>query len=109
MMTVQSEADLPFRKDGVTEYSLLGAQFVQFRTYQYFVRSKIEPTVLMDGYGGDCYRRADGLRWEWPFYERDRKILLVDGERTPGEWSPLQGRGAFCDDKTFPYQKAQAA
>lgn len=109
MVTINGEDDLPFRKDGVTEYALMGATFVQYRTHQTFVRSKIDPTVLMDYHNGDCFRRTDGARWEWPAYFRDRKILLVDGERTPASWSPLLGKGAYCDDKTYPYEKAKAA
>lgn len=47
--------------------------------------------------------------WEWPAYFRDRGIDFVEGERTPLPWSPLQGKGAYCDDKTYPYAKAKAA
>lgn len=108
MKTVTDESELPFRKDGVTEYTLLGATFVQYRTYQAFVRSKIDPTVLMDIHSGDCFNRADGERWEWPAYVRDRKILWVNDERTPEAWSPLQGKGAYCDDKIYD-TKAKAA
>lgn len=101
MNTVNNENDLPFRKDGVTEYGLLGAVFVQYRTYQAFVRSKIDPTVLMDIHSGDCFKRTDGENWEWPAYFRDRDIGFVDGERTPGPWSALEGKGAYCDDEIY--------
>lgn len=54
---VKDVAALPFAED----------------VYAYWVRHKIDPTVLINGRSGDCYARRDGLRWEHPAYQVNRK------------------------------------
>lgn len=85
MNIVKDESELPFPAT---------------RLWQYFVRSMCDPTVLIEGHDGAVYQREDGLRWQYPAYERDASL----DDRGIAEWDKLKGRGAWFDDATYPYK-----
>lgn len=75
------------------------------RLWQYFIRSLIEPTVLIEGYTGDCFKRKDGKRWKQPAIERSAKL----DERGIADWEKLSPRAAWFDDAVYPYEPAAVA
>lgn len=95
MRMVKDETELPMRRN-------------ENQNAQLFLRSKIDPTVLMEYHDGDCFVRANGEAWSYPAYERTREVKLVDGVRVIGPWTALIGKGAYCDDKIYG-TKAKAA
>lgn len=91
MRIVQDESELPVRSD--RDYFLPNVQW--------FIRSKINPTVLIEYHDGEAFKRKDGQNWTHPALERTREIKLVDGVRTPTPWTGLVGKGAYCDEKIY--------
>lgn len=93
MRTIKDESELPTPK-------------ADWRTMQWFLRSKTDPKVLIEYHDGEIFRRRDGKPWEQPAYERHS----VQGSNShEKKWGALQPKSGYCDDAIYPYSEKAAA
>jgi hypothetical protein len=93
MRTISNESELPTPKG-------------DWRTMQWFIRSKANPTILIEYHDGEIFRRRDGKRWEHPAYERHSVLGSNSHEK---KWGALQPKSGYCDDAIYPYEETKAA
>lgn len=68
-----------------------------------WVRSKTDPTVLIHCNSGDCFRRRDGAKWEYPAYKVERSDIN-------SAWGSVRMNTAPEDHATYsPASKLSAA
>lgn len=76
------------------------------RTQEEYLRSKSDPTVVMNTRTGECYRRRDGAPWEHPAYAWTRSGVFVKGENGQFTtelvpWEPIEPRTAYADSAIY--------
>jgi hypothetical protein len=93
MKTIEDESELP-------------TPLAEWRTMQWYLRSKNDPTVLIEYHDGRTFCRRDGKRWEHPAYERHS---VIGSNRHEKKWGAFQPKSGYCDDAVYPYEEKAAA